>query len=352
MRRKIAVLILALFLPALRADQITMRNGDRLTGSLLKLDGKNLVFKSEYAGNVTLPWEAVASLTSSNPVYVGLDGGQLVAGTVSLNDDRLEVQSQSAGAVTGQRKSIQSLRSEAEQKAYEAEVERYRSPRIIDLWTGYVDLGLSESQGNARTSNIATAAIATRTTSRDKIGVHFTSLYASNKTTGVSVVTANALRGGIDYNLNITPRLFAFGLTDLEFDEFQNLDLRFSPGGGLGYHAWKRDKSYLDLQAGAALNREFFSTGLNRTSGEALLGEELGYVLSTRVTTRQKLTLFPNMTRGGEYRLNFDWSTSTALWKWLAWQFTVSDRLLSDPVPGRKKNDLLFTTGLRLTFAR
>jgi hypothetical protein len=31
---------------------------------------------------------------------------------------------------------------------------------------------------------------------------------------------------------------------------------------------------------------------------------------------------------------------------------SVSDRLLSDPAPGRKKNDLLFTTGLRLTFAR
>jgi hypothetical protein len=352
MSRKIAVLILAVFLPALRADQITMRNGDRLTGSILKLDGKNLVFKSEYAGNVTLPWEGLASLTSSSPVYVGLDGGQLVAGTVSLRDDRLEVQSQQAGTVAAQRAAIQSLRSEAEQKAYEAEVERYRSPRIIDLWTGYVDLGLSESQGNARTSNVATAAIATRTTSRDKIGVHFTSLYASNKTTGVSIVTANALRGGIDYNLNVTPRLFAFGLTDLEFDEFQNLDLRFSPAGGLGYHAWKRDKNYLDLAAGAALNREFFSTGLNRTSGEALLGEELGYVLSTRVTTRQKLTLFPNMTRRGEYRLNFDWSTSTALWKWLAWQFTVSDRLLSNPVPGRQKNDLLFTTGFRLTFAR
>jgi hypothetical protein len=30
---------------------------------------------------------------------------------------------------------------------------------------------------------------------------------------------------------------------------------------------------------------------------------------------------------------------------------SVSDRYLSDPVPGLKKNDVLFTTGLRLSFA-
>ena len=31
---------------ALFADQITMKNGDRFTGAVIKLDGKNLVFKS------------------------------------------------------------------------------------------------------------------------------------------------------------------------------------------------------------------------------------------------------------------------------------------------------------------
>ena len=50
--------------------------------------------------------------------------------------------------------------------------------------------------------------------------------------------------------------------------------------------------------------------------------------------------------------MNFDLSADTALWRWLSWQFTASDRLLSNPVPGRRKNDILFTTGVRLTFAR
>jgi hypothetical protein len=31
---------------------------------------------------------------------------------------------------------------------------------------------------------------------------------------------------------------------------------------------------------------------------------------------------------------------------------TASDRFLSNPIPGRQKNDLLLTTGVRVNFAR
>jgi hypothetical protein len=46
----------SLFGGAAWADQITLKNGDRLTGSLLKSDDKNLVLKSESAGTVTMAW--------------------------------------------------------------------------------------------------------------------------------------------------------------------------------------------------------------------------------------------------------------------------------------------------------
>ena len=42
----------------------------------------------------------------------------------------------------------------------------------------------------------------------------------------------------------------------------------------------------------------------------------------------------------------------TNLNRWLSWQVTASDRFLSNPVAGRRRNDVLFTTGLRLKFAR
>jgi hypothetical protein len=66
----------------------------------------------------------------------------------------------------------------------------------------------------------------------------------------------------------------------------------------------------------------------------------------------ERLSFYPNITRIGDYRINFDLSAATTLKKWLSWQLTASDRLLSDPLPGRKTNDFIFTTGLRVTFAK
>ncbi|MBZ5678367.1 MAG: DUF481 domain-containing protein, partial [Acidobacteriia bacterium] len=154
------------------------------------------------------------------------------------------------------------------------------------------------------------------------------------------------------YNLNVRKKMFVFGSVDLETDEFQSLDLRFVPAGGIGYHAIATEKTQLDLNLGAAANREFYSTGLNRTSAELLLGEDLVHKFTTTTSLHERLVFFPNMSDGGNYRVNFDTTLVTSIRRWLSWQFTVSDRFLSNPVPGRKKNDALFSTGLRLTFAK
>lgn len=341
--------LLTLMCAAARADVITLKNGDRLTGTVVKAADGKVIAKSVYDVELTLPWDAVASVAADEPVYVGMKDGKVINGALSLKGDTAEILSKETGAVPAARDAIVYIRSKA---SYEAEIDRYLSPRLIDLWTASLDFGIAQARGNAYTSNMTTSAVAARATPRDRVGVHFTSIRASAKTDGVSVPTANAVRGGIKYDLNLTPSMFTFASSDFEFDEFQQLDLRFAPAWGLGHHAWKSDRGFFDWQAGAALNRELFSTGLTRTSGEALLGQELLFRLTQRLALREKALIFPNLTDRGNYRLNVDLSADAALWRWTGWQFTVSDRLLSDPVPGSKKNDLLFTTGLRLTFAR
>jgi hypothetical protein len=47
--------------------------------------------------------------------------------------------------------------------------------------------------------------------------------------------------------------------------------------------------------------------------------------------------------------MNFDIRASTSLMRWLTWNIALSDR---NPVPGRKKNDFLYSTGFGFTFAR
>lgn len=346
-------LLVILSAHAAYADQVVMKNGDRLSGVIQKFDGKALIIKSEFAGAVTIAWDAVTEVISDKTIFVGLKDGQTVAGTVTMRDGKLTVTTKETGTITAAMDAVASIRNPEEQQLYETQVERYRNPHLLDLWTGFVDLGYAQSAGNSVTSTITTSANAVRATSRDKISTYFTSIYAKNNTSGTSLLTANAMRGGIAYNLDVSGKAYAFGSTDLEFDEFQRLDLRFVPAGGGGYHVVKSANTIFDLFGGGAYNREFYSTGLRRSSGELLMGDELNKRLFGGMTTvRQKLVIYPNLSDTGQYRINFDLSQATTLRKWLAWQVTVSNRFISNPAPGRKTNDILVTTGFRITFAR
>ncbi|MGH9722891.1 MAG: DUF481 domain-containing protein [Bryobacteraceae bacterium] len=329
-----------------------MNNGDRLTGSVIKVDEKELTIKSDLAGTVKILWDAVEAIQSSAPLNVFLKSGQRLAGRVSTVNGRLQVATADVGTVEVAKAGIEAIRSEQEQTAFQAELDRLRNPGLLDLWNGYFDTGISLARGNARTSTFNLGMNAARTTRRDKTTAYFTSLFANNSTTGVRITTANAVRGGIGYNLNVSQRTFAFAGIDLEFDEFQKLDLRFVPGGGLGVKAIDTEKRQLNLLLGGNLNKSFFSTGEKRSNGEIQAGEELTLKMSAVNTFRQKLVVYPNLSEGGEYRMNFDASLITAVAKWLSWQITLSDRYISNPVFGAKRNDVLATTGLRITFAK
>jgi len=348
----LAILLLSTLAPSAFADHITMNNGDRLSGTVLKTDTKTLTFKSELAGAVTIPWEAVATIDSSASLNVGLKGGEVLVGSVTARGGRLQVQTTDSGLVTAAKENVTYLRSKDEEAAYQLQLERLRNPSLLDLWTGFLDLGYAASRGNARTTTFTMGMNAARVTPRDKISTHFTSLYSRNKTTGVSIAAANAIRGGIRYDVNLAAKLFSFGFTDLEFDEFQKLDLRFVGGAGFGYRVIRSERTNFDVFGGGALNKEFFQNNVRRTSGETMFGEEFVQKLTRATQIRERWVIFPNLSNSGEFRMQFDASAVTALGRWLAWQISLSDRYLSNPLPGTKSNDVLFTTGIRFTFAR
>jgi putative salt-induced outer membrane protein YdiY len=354
MFRMLVMLALALLsvCPRVAADQITLKNGDRLTGAISKMDDKKLIIKTDYSGEVAIDRSAIDRIDADTTLYLGLSDGQTIVGTVVSVAQDVEVQTKDASKVTVSRSAIKTIRSQAEQNAYNAEIERYRNPGLLDLWSGYLQAGLSLTRGNSETTTFALGANAVRATRRDKTSAYFTSLYATNETSGTSLTTANAIRGGVRYELNLTDRAFAFGFGDAEFDEFQMLDLRLVLGGGLGYYLKKNERVQFQVFGGGSLNKEYFSDDTKRTSGEVLVGEELSAKLSDRVAFLQRFVIFPNLSEGGEFRTTFDSSLVTKLNRWLDWQVTFSDRYLSNPVDEAKKNDLLLTTGVRLSFAR
>src|SRR6266513_349611 len=96
------------------ADEITMKNGDRLTGTIVKLDGEKLTIKSEFAGEVQIRWTAIEKMTSDQPAYVTLKDGRLLIGTLTTTEKGHEVQTSQAESVTLSKESIQLIRSKDE----------------------------------------------------------------------------------------------------------------------------------------------------------------------------------------------------------------------------------------------
>lgn len=347
-RRLLALAPLAcLSLSTASADQVVMKNGDRVTGSIVKKDGKSLTIKTEHFGVVTTAWDQVESITADKPINIVLQDGKTLQGTLTTEGGKVEVSAPSAKLSVAP-SDITSLRDAAEQRSYE----RLLRPGWKELWAGTASLGLAGTAGNARTLTFSTGVNAARVTRTDRTSIYFNAIKASARSNGKNADTAQAVRGGVGYDHNIRPRLFANFFNDYEYDRFQNLDLRFVLGGGLGFHAVKTERSQLDLLGGIDFNRSKFSTPLTRNSAEFFWGDEYSLKVSGATSLVQSFRMFDDLTNTGTYRINFDVGASTKLSNLLTWNVSLSDRYLNHPAPGRKTNDFLYTTGIGITFAR
>ena len=344
---KLLLVLLAAALGVSGADIVVLKNGDRVTGAIVKKDGKTLTIKSEHFGLVTLPWEQVSTVNADQTLNVVTASGT-VQSKLATKGGKIEVAAREVAPTE-----IVAIRDAAEQKAYE----RLQKPGFGDLWAVNGNLGLAGTSGNAKTFTFTTPINAVRASNTSKTSVYFNSIRASATINNVAASTARAVRGGWGYARNLKPRLFANVFNDWEYDRFQNLDLRLVVGAGLGYAAWKGERGRLDLVGGMAGNHEKFDPvrprlPFTRNAAEAYFGNDFTYKLSSRTNIYQNFRQFTNVKMASQYRTNFDIGASTQLTKWLSWNVAFSDRFLNLPAPGRKKNDLLYTTGFGFAFAR
>ena len=349
--RKTISLTIFLFLLSVQvnADQITLKNGDRLTGKIVKSDGAKLVIKTELVGDVTVDLSAVTTITSDQPLYVTLADGRTVFGTMVASESKVELRAANSNPISIDRSTIQLIRSEEEHLAYE----RSLNPGWLDNWSGGANLGFALTSGNSDTTNLAIGVNLTRETLTDKTKIYAASVYSRDSTSGEARTVANTIRAGVRYDRDFNRNWFGYGFMDFEHNGLQDLTLRLVPGGGLGYHAIRSERTKLDLLGGLAWNREYFKGDFNdRSSAEAQAGQTLDHRFSPRLSFSEQLFFFPNLTRGGEYRINFDSGLVADITRRIGWQVTLSDRYLSNPPPGLEKNDLLLSTGLKIRLGR
>ncbi len=360
MLRRFDVLILVVlsaFSSALFADQVTLKNGDRLTGTVVKSDGKTLVIHTDAAGDIELKFDAIQDIKTDAELHVSLKGGKTAVGPVTTTDDKLEIATKTSGTVEAPKGDVTLIRNDAEQTAYDKSLH----PGLMHGWNGGANVGFSVARGNSETENLALAFNAVHPTLNDKITLYASSINTTNNLASPSTV-ANLNQGGFRYDRNINPKLFWFGAGDFMSNALQFLDLRQVYSGGFGFHAKNNDRTILDFLGGLNYTHETYSNGTLISPGvyesygktnrfvALTLGEELNQKLGKSTVLTQNLGFFPDLQQTGEYRFTFNVGTVTKINKWFGWQNQFSDIYVSNPPTGAKKNDVLFTTGLNVSF--
>jgi putative salt-induced outer membrane protein YdiY len=364
--RKCEFLTLIVFLgltSALFADQITLKNGDRFTGKVVKSDGKTLVLHTDAAGDVTIKFSEIQDFKADQELHFTLKGDKTAVGTVATTDGKLEITTKTAGTVEVAFADVTVIRNDAEEAAYQ----KTQHPKLMQGWTGGASVGFSVARGNSETENLALAFNAAHPTIHDKITLYASSIYTQNNLATPSTV-ANLTQGGFRYDRNMTPRFFWFGSGDYMSNALQFLDLRQVYSGGFGYHAIKNDLTTLNFLGGGNYTHETYSNGPQVTPpttpptyvsygvtnrfAALTLGEELTQKLGKTTVLTQNFYMYPNLQQTGQYRGTFNLGTVTKINKWFSWQNQFSDIYVSNPPSSAKNNDLIITTGLNFSFTQ
>ena len=375
----VAGLILLLAIPAL-ADQIVLKNGDKLTGTVAKSDGKTLVFKTDYAGDLTIKFDAIQSLTTTGDLNVTA-GPKSAVGPVTTSGDQIVVATKAGGSIEAPISSVSILRSPAEEAAYQKSLR----PGWAQGWAGGANLGFALTAGNSETKNLNIGFNGTRTGFHDKLTLYETSIYSTTSKLALqpipSQTTANSNAGGLRYDHDFTPRVFGFVSGDFFNNSLQNLDLRYILGGGIGFHAIKSPNTTLDLLAGLNYTHESFS-GLvssqgppevtyNHSDSSAALtvGDNFMRKLGKNSVFTQSLLLYPSFSQVNInpaaiptfpspdnvriFRGALNLGLTSKLNKWLGWQVTMGDVFDNHPLastPRIERNDITLATGLNFSF--
>jgi putative salt-induced outer membrane protein YdiY len=349
------ILLLAMLLGGVataRADQLLMKNGDRLTGKIVRSDAKELTLQTPYAGVVRVQRGAISSITSDQTLNFFTNDGQRYVGLLAAENNHAVIKTADTQVMNASLETIAIIRSGEEQARFEAEEERYRNPGLFELWNTAFDFGMSLVRGNADALTFSGGFTGERATRRDKTTTYFNAVRASGTRNGTRQTIASIARFGGRYESNLNEKNFAFASVDTEYNRAQRLSPRLVLGGGMGRHVVKNERTKLDLFGGMSSNHEFFSNGSRRQLTEALFREELTHRLNKQTSVTQKFALYPNLTKPGEYRANIEVSTTIALTKHFSWHVNFGNRHNSNPLPNTQPNDLLLTTGIRATFGR
>jgi hypothetical protein len=314
---------------------VTLANGDRITGEVVRLDRGRLEFKTDDAGTLNLEWDKLTSVVAARLVEVTTTDGRIFLGTLTTTVSRSIAITGADTAVTLPMADV-TLITTIGRSFW----------RKLD---GSIDAGFSytKSSGVAQL-NVNTDTVYRQPRSRSRLTMSLTQTEREDGTGGDD-------RGSIEasYLRYPWPRWFVTGVGRFESNESLGLILRSQIGGAAGPRLINSNRAQMTIGAGIAFNDEQGVDVGSTQNLEALFLFENSFYTYDRPKTNLDVSLqyYPSLSNAGRQRLQLDAAAKREFWKDLFLSINAYDTLDSRPPnPAANKNDVGVVVSIGWTY--
>ncbi len=319
------------------ADEIQFKNGDKLTGKIVRLEDGKFIVQSAVAGEIKVDPALIKTFSTDTPVELHLKDGTVINQKVAA-DGEGKVVTSAEGTVKSQPVAI-------------ADVAKLNPPPV--QWTGDVSAGLLLTRGNSNTDNINVAFNLLRRTDNDRItfgGAYFYGRQEDPDTEEKITTQDNWFVFG-KYDYFFTPKFYGYGTARIERDRIANLDLRFTPGAGVGYQWIDKPDMKFATEAGITW---FYETYSNDTPNDDHFAARLAYHFEKSFNDKIKffhnLEYYPSVEDLGDYFITTDAGIRATLTKTMFTEFKVQLNYDSTPAEGADNTDVRYIASVGFTF--
>ena len=240
----------------LAANEVTLKNGDRLSGKIVEETEEAVVIETAYAGKVTIDRKHIEKIAEPSEAVAEVPAGAKPK-AIDADPKAEESKPESRAAVAA---------FKAPERIFSG---GFRG--LVEGWEGNANVGFSITSGNSNNTTMTTGLRAVKNGGPDKLTVYARSVWNNDRGNGRMVTTQNAFWGGARYDRNLDGKQFGFVSYDFERDRPRGLNMRSVAGAGLGRHVVKSETSEIDVLLGGAWNRTW-QTGDNTDTPEAIAG--------------------------------------------------------------------------------
>ena len=363
--------------PKAPPDVLIFTNGDQLTGKLERATEGNVVFKSDMAGELTVPYSKVKEL-HSGAEFVALHKGKpsqlapLAAGIVNFAKDELTIQPRNAPV---EHLPVAELGYLVDVPTYAKAVDHHAG--ALQGWNGSATAGLTLVRSTEKSTTFTAAAnfarvipVVSYLPSRNRTTVNVTETFGTDTTPVIPQTTPPSPEVTVQTSIfhadgerdqYISSRLFVLG--DLSYDHnfSQGLQLQQVYGGGVGWTPLKDEKQELDIRGDVHYEKQQFlpsAATTNATTGAPV--DNLNLIGSTfqenyrRTLPRSFLltewaNILPAWNDPHAYSANAYIGLTMPLFKSLGATMAVTDNYLNNPSPGYRTDSVQILTGLTYT---